>query len=354
MIQLSPLPFSQDIDAQFEAEWSFHGEISREVQKVLAVMLAYGYPVHTQTLCAECSLDPVSLERELRGLSFVCHSDKPQGWTFVTDAYRAFAGKKLSHLMKEATESLANRLLSDPDSTISVKHLPVYLERVGKSEKLLEWFDENRLAAMLKLSGTPASVEPTLTKALTISHDARNDLALTTYSLLSSSILQLSNTTGMDDEIRARCALGDYDGALAIANRVPLLTQRVRLLAVMADSLSQTPGYPVQRLIAEISDLMDHIDLSQLPNEDVLDLAIDLYPVEPKLASNAFTQLLEGDVEDSAFELTIARISMAAISAKLRDKQASSAEVHLPLSKCIVGGQKASTPAECHASVFSC
>ena len=193
---------------------------------------------------------------------------------------------------------------------------------------------------MLKLSGTPASVEPTLKKALTISHDARNDLALTTYSLLSSSILQLSNTTGVDDEIRARCALGDYDGALAIAYRVPLLTQRVRLLAVMADSLSQTPGYPVQRLVAGIADLMDHIDISQLPNEEALDVAIDLYPVDPKLASKVFTQLLEGEGEDSAFELAITRISMAAISSTLRDKQASSAEVHLPLPSELLADRK--------------
>ena len=335
----SPI-FSHDVEALFQAEWSLQGEMSDTTQQALAVMLAYGFPVDTQTICAEFSKHPTSLEVELRSLPFVRHSDKPRGWTFVSDAYRTFAEKKLAYLMKDATESLANRLLSDPDSEISIKHLPVYLERIGKTEKLFEWFDEHRLAAMLKLSGTPVSVEPTLRKTLTISHDAKNDVALTTYSLLASSILQLANTTGMDDEIRARCALGDHDGALSIANRVPLLTQRVRLLAVMADALSRTPGYPVQRLITEITNLMVHIDVSQLPKEEALDLAIDLYPVEPKLASNVFTQLLEGEVEDTAFELTIARISMAAISSSLRDRQSEHVEVHLPLPSELLADRK--------------
>ena len=336
----TPPTFSDDIEALFQVEWSLQGDIPDTVQQTLAVMLAYGYPIDTQTLCAECSLEKSYIEAELRALPFVCFLESPGGWAFVSDAYRSFADNKLSHLVKGATETLANRLLSDPDSEMSIRHLPVYLERIGRTEKLLEWFNEQRLATMLKTSGTPASVEPTLKKALEISYDAKNDVALSTYSLLASSILQLVNTTGMDDEIRARCALADYEGALAITNRVPLLTQRVRLLAVMAASLSQTPGYPVQRLITEITNLMDHIDLSQLANEEALDLAIDLYPVEPKMASKVFTQLLEGEVDDAAFELTIARISMAAIFTKTRDTQSGSTEQHLPLPTGMVVDRK--------------
>ena len=339
--ELQDLPtFSHDIESLFRAEWSLQGEISLAAQQVLAVILAHGYPLDTDALCRECDLEPALLESELRALPFVRYSENPRGWTFVSDAFRSFAEHMLPDLVKDATERLTTRLLSDPDSQMSLRRLPVYLERIGKTEKLLEWFNERRLAAMLKMSGSPASVEPTLREALAISFDAKSDIGLTTYSLLSSSILQLANTTGIDDEIRARCALADYDGALAIANKVPLLTQRVRLLSVMADSLSQTPGYPVQRLVTDIESLMSNIDVSQLPKEEALDLAIDLYPIAPKLASTVFSQLLEGEVDDSAFELTIARISVTAMYSKARNRQSNHGEVHLPLPSSLLADKK--------------
>ena len=62
--------FSHDIEALFQAEWSLQGDISDAAQQTLAVILAYGYPIDTQTLSAECSLDQSYIETELRGVQF--------------------------------------------------------------------------------------------------------------------------------------------------------------------------------------------------------------------------------------------------------------------------------------------
>ena len=329
-IEHSPT-FSTDIEALFDAEWTLRGEISDTAKKALAVMLSYGYTVDTQTLSTHCSADEVVIEAELRRLPFVAYSEKAGGWTFASETYRSFAEKKLAKLVEKTTEAIVARLLDDPDADKSLIHLPGYLEKIGKAEKLLDWFNEDRLATILRKERTAARIEPTLNKAIAISHESKNDLVLTIYALLRSTIRQVSNTTGIDYEIRARAALGDYDGALAVANDVPLLTQRLRLLAVMAHTLSKTPGYPVRRLVDEITDLAKQIDLKQLPNDEAIDIAIDLYPVEPQLASRVLKEVLQGNIEDASFELTVARISLAAIFSKPINTQAEANESGHPI-----------------------
>ena len=318
--------FSTDIEALFDAEWTLRGEMSDTAKQALAVILAYGYPVGTQTLSAHCSVTESAIDDELRQLPFIAYSEKADGWTFASETYRSFAEKKLNRLVESTTEAIVSRLLADPDADTSLTHLPLYLEKIGKTEKLLDWFNEERLATILRKSRTAASIEPTLRKAIAISYDSKNDLALTTYAILRSTIHQVSNTTGIDHEIRARSALGDYEGALAVANNVPLHTQRLRLLAVMAHTLSQTPGYPVQRLVDEITDLMRQVDLTQLRNEEAIDIAIDLYPVEPTLAFRVLKEVVQGDIEDASFELTIARIGLSAISTKTLSAQSERGE----------------------------
>ena len=331
---------SADIETLFDAEWTLRGEISDTAKKALAVMLSYGYAVDTQTLSKHCSVNEAVIEAELRRLPFLACSPKAGGWTFATETYRSFAEKKLVKLVEATTEEIADRLLADPDADTSLVHLPVYLEKIGKTEKLLDWFNEDRLATILKKERTAARIEPTLNKAIAISHENKNDLVLTTYALLRSTIRQVSNITGIDHEIRARAALGDYDGALAIANNVPLHTQRLRLLAVMAHTLSQTPGFPVRQLVDEITDLAKQIDLQQLPNDEAIDIAIDLYPVEPQLASHVLKEVLQGNIEDASFELTVARISLAAMFSKPINTQAETNESGHPIPTDLVVDKK--------------
>ena len=71
---------------------------------------------------------------------------------------------------------------------------------------------------------------------------------------------------------------------LLVANDVPLLTQRLRLLAICADSLKNTPGFIVQPLLDEIQAISETIDISKLPNEEAIDIGTDLYAINPKLA----------------------------------------------------------------------
>ena len=345
--------FGIDIDSQFEAEWNIGGKISDLAAEALATVLAFGRPVDTPTMARHCSAEGNAIEYELNRLPFVAHFEKPRGWTFVSESYRRHALRKLSGAVTKATEKIVESLLDDPDSDASLKDLPLYLEGLEKTEQLLTWLSEDRLAAILHKTHSAARIEPTLRKIIALCRDSKNDLALTTYAIFRSTIQQVSNTSGIDHEIRARVALGDYEGALAVTFSVPLATQRLRLLAVHAQALSESPGGNPEPLKKQISELVHQVDFSELPKDEAIDISIDLYPVEPKLALSILKEITQGEIEDSSFATAVARISLTAIYSKMFDSPQERGDSKLPESADLLVDKKLRDLLEVSRVVFN-
>ena len=110
--------------------------------------------------------------------------------------------------------------------------------------------------------------------------------------------------------------LGDFVGAQAVANDVPLLTQRLRLLAVLVDAAADCPGAATQPLKDEIRELLSQVDVDTLPTDEAIDIAIDLYPVDPRAAVNLLKNTITDDVDDDSFEIALARITVAALQSE--------------------------------------
>ena len=332
---------AKDIESLFEAGWNLCEPFSDEIKKVLAFIVAHGIPVDSQDLSKKCSMSKTEIEKVLGSLPFLKFSGKPPGWEFSSELFRGFAEKKLSKSVKSVIEDIISSLLEDPDSYDSLTQLPLYLEKTGSTENVLEWLSEDRLADILLKTKTVAGIEPTLHKAIQIYHGRKNDRDLTTYSLLRSIIQQISQkTTGIEHEIRARGALGDFDGALAVANNVPLFTQRLRLLAVLAASFSDSPGFPVQPLIEQIRESLKHVNINDLPREEAIDIITDLHPVDEKLALNLLREITQSDIEDSSFEVAVARTRLDAIYSKAMGEPRKDGHEKHSVSKDIVVDQK--------------
>ena len=332
---------AKNIESLFEAGWNLCEPFSDEIKKALAFIVAHGLPVDSQALSKKCSMSKPEIEKALGSLPFLKFSAKPPGWEFSSELFRGFAEKKLSKSVKSVIEDIISSLLEDPDSYDSLTQLPLYLEKTGSTENVLEWLSEDRLADILLKTKTVAGIEPTLHKAIQIYHGRKNDRDLTTYSLLRSIIQQISQkTTGIEHEIRARGALGDFDGALAVANNVPLFTQRLRLLAVLAASFSDSPGFPVQPLIEQIRESLKQVNINDLPREEAIDIVTDLHPVDEKLALSLLREITQSDIEDSSFEIAVARTRLDAIYSKAAGEPSEGGPAKHSVSKDIVVDQK--------------
>ena len=197
------LSLPPDIDAFLEAEWQLLAPLSTTTETVLSYLVAYSRPISTAQLSHYTNLPTDEVEKILCDLSFVSFSTHLGGWEFTSEPFRSFAERKLRNPIKDATEQIATRLLQDPDSNETLNLLPQYLQRIADANKILEWFDEHRFAKILLNSRSPAWTEPILRNAIVLSHDSRNDRALTTYSVLRSIVPQITNITGIENEIRA-------------------------------------------------------------------------------------------------------------------------------------------------------
>ena len=310
------LSLPPDLDAFLEAEWHLLSPLDDSAELLLSYILAYGRPVSTNRLSEYTALSADHIDNLLEPLHFLTSSANIGGWDFASEPFRQYAQKRLRSKVRSATEAIATRLLDDPDSDESLTLLPQYLRKIGNANKILDWFDERRFSKILLTKKTPAWTEPLLRNAIALSHDGRNDRALMTYSILRSMVPQISNVEGIDQEIRARCVMGDASGALAVANAVPLHTQRLRLLAVYVDAASDIPGAPTQSVKAEIQELVTQIDLDSLKEDEAIEIAIDLYPVDPPLALRLLKSIIGDEAQEDSLEISMARITVAAVRSK--------------------------------------
>ena len=311
--EFQSLSLPPDIDAFLEAEWKLLAPLSKSIEAVISYLIAYGRPISTAQLDRHTALTTAEVEQLLSNLPFLSFSDRVGGWEFTSEPFQKYIERKLRTPINDAREKIATRLLQDPDSVESLHLLPQYLNRIADANKILEWFDEHRFAKILLNSRSPAWTEPILRKAIILSHESRNDRALTTYSVLRSIVPQTTNITGIEDEIRARCALGDFDGAQSIAYSARLLTQKLRLIAVLVDAGSSQPGVIIQPLRDEIRDLVDQLDLDSIENDEAIDIAIDLYPVDQELALRILKAAVKEEDGEDSFDISLARITVAAL-----------------------------------------
>ena len=282
--------------------------------------MAHSGPTSAATLSELCGESCRDIERWFQGLPFLSFSKRAAGWQFCSDQFQAFAASKLRDEVRNATGRIVTRLLEAPDSDESITRLPSHLSRLGNSELLTEWLNASRIVAILFRQRAVATLDPVLRSAAKICHEGRNDGALTKYSLSRSILKELALATGIEKEIRARGAVGDMDGALAVANSAPLLTQRVRLLATAVDSLSGVPGFDRERITEEIQEIVAGIDTGELTQEEAIDIATDLYPVDAGLAVSLLKGATGEDSEEGTFEAAMASVSMAAFTNRVSEE----------------------------------
>lgn len=312
-----------DIHTVLQSEWdSLVARQGDALELVLACLVAHGGPTSAEALAELCGESSTDIDRWFQGLPFLAYSRRVAGWQFCSDQFRAFAESKLKEKVRDATGLIVTSLLKEPDSDESISRLPSYLDRLGNSELLMEWLNERRIVAILFRQRAVASLDPVLRTAATICHEGRNYGALTMYSLSRSILKEVALATGMEKEIRARGAVGDMDGALAVANSAPLLTQRARLLAVAVDALSAMPGFDRGRIVEEIREIVGGIDKGELTPEEAVDIATELYAVDAGLAVGLLKEATGEDVGEDSFEVAMASVSVAAFNSRRRSDDA--------------------------------
>ena len=289
------LSFPTDATGLLENEWSISRPSSLEIIKALAVLVADGRPLGNSSLSKYCNLSEKDIADTFGTLPFLEQSTSSSKWRFCCNGIREVVRRSIKAEVEHARGRISVSYLRDPDSPEALSQLPQHLEYATQSEHLLTWLTEERIAETLRRDMTVASLEPTLRKAILVCKGALKYEGLLAYSLSSSTIKYLLYPASLNDEIGARAALGDFEGAMKLVNSVPLLTRRVRLMAVVLDRFSDEGGVRLDPLRSELEAILRQFDWSSLPTEDAISIAEDVYPVDPARGLEILNKVIGAD-----------------------------------------------------------
>lgn len=326
-----PLSFPTDANSLLKSEWELTRPSSPGVIKALAALIAVGQPSTYLTLSEQCKLSENQLTDSFAAIPFLKYSVELKTWDFCSNGIRIIASRNLENEVDDVSASISDSYLDDPDSGEALSQLPQYLETNVQSEHLLQWFTEERIADILKREKSVASVLPTLRKAISICKEARQYEGLLAYSLSGSIIRYLSYATSINYEIGARAALGDFQGAMKVVNSVHLLTQRLRLMAVVLHAFSDVQGVQLEPVRAEFEQILSQIDWSALPTEEAISIAEDVYRIDPARSLDILDQVVGTDKGAGSLDMTLARLSLSAIKARASKELSRNSDEHDPI-----------------------
>ena len=325
------LSFPPDTKGLLENEWNISRPSSPEIIEALATLVAAGRPLSNSSLSEYCRLSEKEVDVAFRATPFLEYSINNASWRFCCNRIREVLGRFLKVEVKYACELISNSYLDNPDSEEALNQLPQYLESAMQSEHLLNWFTEERIAETLRRDKTVASLEPTLGTAILACKKAEQYEGLLAYSLSSSTIKYLSYPANLNDEIGARAALGDFDGAMKLVNSVPFITRRLRLIAVVLDAFSDEGGIQLDSLRSEFEAILSKIDWPSLPTDEAISIAEDVYPVDPIRGLDILNKVVGAEGGEGALDLTLARLSLSAITSKASDELSRNSDERDPI-----------------------
>lgn len=325
------LSFPLDTKGLLENEWNISRPSSPDIIEALATLVAAGQPLSNSTLSEYCRLSEEEVMAAFRAIPFLEYSANHARWRFSCNGIREVVGRFLKAEVEYACELISSSYLDNPDSDEALSQLPQYLESAMQSELLLSWFTEERIAETLRRDKTVASLEPTLGTAISACKKAEQYEGLLAYSLSSSTIKYLSYPASLNDEIGARAALGDFDGAMKLVNSVPFITRRLRLIAVVLDAFSDEGGIQLDQLRSEFEAILSQIDWPSLPTDEAISIAEDVYPVDPARGLDILNKVVGTEGGEGALDLTLARLSLSAIKSKASDELSRNSDERDPI-----------------------
>jgi hypothetical protein len=242
-------------------------------------------------------------------------------YEFIFDSFIDFTKNKLSNYQKKIDSVVIDYLLRDFNSIDSLIRLPEMYKKTGKKDDLMKLLSDERWKQLLN-STEKISV---VTRVSNVTLDAIQDEtenkyipSILKYSVLKSSLKELSRTTVWQYEIAASLVLEDYIDAQNLANIAFLKEDRLKMFASIARAYTERKEAVPQKIQKNIQDLYDDIDASKdFKNikESAVEIASLLMYSNSKLAFRLIEDL-SGTISDNdnAFDWALAQISLSAHS----------------------------------------
>ncbi|MGC9260608.1 MAG: AAA family ATPase [Phycisphaerae bacterium] len=298
-------------------EWARLGILSEDDIKTFAALVFARTPLTASHVARLLRTSSAGIEKLVNRTTFIDVAPDSGIIRIASDAMRQYVAQQTEQYKKGVLTALIEDIKSNPSEHVPMMALPKYFQDAGRFEELIQYLTPGQLQETLRQSDSLTPLNETLREGLEAANQLRRNDDCYRFSLHMSTLLEMGKASSWDTYVDAVLALGDFGFAAQIAEGVPLIKEKVVLLASVAaaqrkEGLSPPVGLTdrIQRLIIDTSD--------SLSGEEAVELAGRLFVLMPDKS----TQLLKkaasighpgGTVDWAMAQLAIsAKISEAA------------------------------------------
>jgi len=298
-----------------ERKWGLFKNNSTDFSLELLSILAFSdIRLDISMLAQITDTNPDEVLQIFTKIDFVNIDGNEQLLTFVSDAHKKFIAEKLFNRKSRVEVALIKFLESRPFEKTSVQYLPELYKRANQYDALKTLINSEFIIRTLQ---TQRDLDILVTNLKLVSEMAFANTdwqALNKYSIICSILNTLSTRRIGKGEIDALLSLGDHQTAINRASQAVLPEDKLQLLAKICYGLKKKEINPPEDILIAIDHLVLQVAPTSISRERVIDIAADLFHVNPNAASellNRFGTKVDGKLMD---------VMLAVLSMKLEDE----------------------------------
>ncbi len=311
---------SSDLRSIYQYLWNEIPEIGENEKIILAIIAFQDEKYSSIDIAKILKISEGQIVDSLQTIPFVKKNARGT-YEFIFDGFADFTKTKLGTYKNKIDKIVINFLLRDLDSVNSLMRLPEMYKKTGEKEGLLKLLTDERWKQLLMLSEKISVVNRVSNVTLEAIQDENENKYIPTllkYSILKSTLKELTKITVWQYEIAASLVLEDYIVAENLANIAFLKEDKLKMFASIARAYTERKEKVPNDIQQKIQELYDDIDASKdFKNikESAVEVASLLMYSNPKLAFRLIEEL-SGTISDNdnAFDWALAQISLSAHS----------------------------------------
>lgn len=303
----------------YEKEWAA-ARISDEDTLILLACIAHLKTNHTaKELANLCECTPEAVIGKLDAMSFLSVDKNTGEIAYVSEAFRQFAAEKLSEKKSVAEDRIVDLLLLNQNSSEAQLNLPTFLREANRPQDVLTYLSPENFEKMIDVqqSYLPIQEQADIGIAAAIKLNQQADLVkLCAYR---SALLEFCESSVWQSHVDCKIAMGDYEGAIALAHSDCMKEDRLQLLAAIAKTVKTNGEVIEQTVLDEIRSLCSQIDIADL-GDRAIDIACDLLYSLPDLAIELIEKRVDSNQGENTIDWAFAKFSIeAALAGKDRE-----------------------------------
>ena len=225
-------------------------------------------------------------------------------YVFYPELLKRVAQERLKNQRENILQKLVKFYESHSENDQSAILLPEYYRFLGDYKALRTLLEPNKIISTIELSGDLSIIKRNV-RYISEMAEKNSDEGIISFSILSSQLNTISDELIGESEVEALIALKQYERALKLAYSSRLLRTQVRFLSKIYTAMEQDGVTIPVSAINELSQIVRNLDKKELDAKEILNLAADLYPVLPDIATSMVDEVKKSEDELDPLDLLL-------------------------------------------------